>query len=583
MNADASIYEIVTVTVVGANTLTIPGGVANNWTLGTAVAYPLAFGRLGERPELDARTPSKAECDLQFKEASIYARRLNQYPATIPTVGAQIPNLSALPLWPVTPTWSRVLDRTEAQVVFDEVGFGRVESKQVYSQPNARVLEMEFVCRSRDEIAAVDIFCGPKGQVSSFAIPTFRNDLQLAADVAPSTHTITVAVGEYSNAGRSAHQGDPYIAFVEATTFGHSAIDPHKIDTVAGATLTTNQAITIAHSKALARISFLLVARLVESKLPWSYSTDGRARCTLKFLELPNEYSAPSPVLKESFFAYLFVEQSKYPRTWLFTSYEDTIVLGGGQGIFAGSYAPALIGHKVLRRGLDLAAQKLEITSGSFAGNPLSLFFPRQLEGPLKLYVLEGNVADLTEPVKVRFFGKVSKPPPSLTSAQVQLLSDAELQENSRTTCFPRSTTSQFSPTPHGLNPADWKITGTIASIAGNTVVVTSAPANTLVTADATYFNYGNIEIGTTGATYETRLIMSAVAVTGGVQLTLNRPLIKTVATGGAIDLYPGYDGSIEQLTTRFADAINHGGMPFIPDTSPNIKAVNTAQSTGKK
>lgn len=583
MNADASAYEIITIGVVGPASVTVPGGIANNWPKGTAI-YPLIFGRLNERPELDARTPSKAECDLQFKEASVFARRINQYPATIPTVGAQVPNLAAYPLWPVMPTSSRVLDRTEAQIVFDQVGFGRTESKLLYNQPNARILELEFVCRSRDQIAQVEyFFAAMKGDVTPFCIVPPRNDLELAADITPTTSTFTIKTGEYSNAGRTPHQGDPYIGFCETTGFGIQSIDPHKILTVAGATLTTVQPITVAHLKARTRIGFLHLVRVIEPKLAWDYSRDDRATCRLKFLELPNEYTAPSPVLKESFFGYLFVEASKYPRKWLFTSYEDQIVLGGDQGFFAGTYTPALIGHKTLRRTLDLPAQKLTIESGSFPGNPLSLFFPFQLEGKLLLYLIEGSVVDLLEPVKVRFFGEVTAPHPTLKEGQVQLLG-RDLDQSVPQHMF--STVDNFDVLsgPLSQDPEDWKITGTLASIASTTIDVASAPAHTLVVADPTYFNHGEIELGNTGATYETRVILDSVAITGGVRLTLNRPLIKTVATGGAIDLYPGYDFTIDQRTTRFLDPENHGGMPYAPDTSPNIKAVGTANaSSGKK
>jgi hypothetical protein len=281
----------------------------------------------------------------------------------------------------------------------------------------------------------------------------------------------------------------------------------------------------------------------------------------------------------------MFTEQQKYPRSWLFTSYEDSITLPVGQGQFAGTYAPADLSFEQLTKTLDLANQKFTIKAGApFANNPLALFWPYQLEGPLKLYIIEGNFADLTEPVKVRFSGFVTTPTSNLMQAEVKFLSKAADLTVPRSQLMTVDNFDVFDGRPGALDPAAYKITGTITAITDTTITIASAPANTLITADATYFNAGKLEIGTTAATFEGRAIVSAIAVTGGVQLTIDRPLIKTTATGGNADIYPGYDGSYDQLQSRFGAGIIHGGFPNIPDTPPNIKAVKAeAVSGGKK
>lgn len=585
LSSDNSTYEILTASSsvpVSASTLTLGAGLANNWPKGTTL-YPLIFGRLAEsRPQLELITPSKFECDLQFKESSVFAKRVTPYSSTVTVVGSQISNLSTLPLWTLQPNYVRVMDTTEAQVFFGEaVGFGRVDPSVAYATPNVRILEAEFKCRTRDEIAQVEYFFSyVKGQVGKFMIASPRNDLELNEDLPDATDAtkVSIKLNEYSDAGRDPFQGDPYIAFVEPrslTTPGY--IDPHKITTVAGTQLTLAAAVTYAHTKAKTLIAFLHLVRLAEPKIEWSYeSHDSRAVARIRFIELPSEYAAPQTPLKEPFFCYKFVEEQKYPRTWLFTSYEDTIVLPGGQGQFAGSYAPAQISYEQLTRGLDLDNQKLTIKTAGFAGNPLALFFPYQLEGPLRLYIIEGNFADLTEPVNVRFYGYITSPNPNLTQAEVKLLSKSANRKVPRPLLM---TVDNFD-----VDTTALKITGTITAIADTLITIASAAANTLITGDTTYFNAGKLEIGTTSATFEGRAIVSAAAVTGGVQLTIDRPLIKTTATGGSADIYPGYDGSFDQRQARFGDGLNHGGFPNIPDTPPNIKAVKAeAVSGGKK
>jgi hypothetical protein len=586
---DNSTYEIVTASNVTNSTLTV-SALTLNWPKGTTV-YPLIFGRLEEAPDLELITPSKHECDLKFKESSVFAKRVNPYTSTVTLAGAQVPNLAALPLWTLQPSYDELSDTVEAHVVWnDPVGKGRVAASVTYSTtPNARTLTMKFACQSRDEIAqAENFFSYVKGQAGKFLIASPRNDLELAADVS-SGSTITIKLNEYSDATRNPFQGDPYMALVEPRnpiSGDPGYIDPFQIKTVSGVNLTLETGVTVTHAHTVAKtlVAFLHLVRFAEPKIEWTYTSDYSAVATIKFIEQPSEYAALQPALKEPFFGFKFVEEQKYPRTWLFTSYEDAITLAGGQGAYAGTYAPADLSFEQLTKALDLPNQKLTLKVGApFANNPLALFWPYQLEGKLRLYIIEGNFADLTEPVKVRFSGYVTSPKSNLTSAEVKFLTKAADLDVPRAMLMTVDNFDVFDGRPGAPDPATYKITGTIASIADTLVTVTSAAAHTLIVADPTYFNAGRLEIGTTGATFEGRAIISAVAVTGGVQLTIDRPLIKTTATGGSIDIYPGYDGSYAQLESRFGVGIIHGGFPNTPDTPPNIKAVKAETATATK
>src|SRR5207302_7218693 len=133
------------------------------------------------------------------------------------------------------------------------------------------------------------------------------------------------------------------------------------------------------------------------------YHNDGLATARVQFVELPTEYTGSGKTMKEPFFGYIFTEQTPYPNVQRFTSYENQLVIASGA--YAGTYTPANISHSSLRKSLKLDEQKLKIKTGSFTGNPIQKFFPWSLEGPLMLTIIEGNAADLTEAVKVRFIG----------------------------------------------------------------------------------------------------------------------------------------------------------------------------------
>ena len=131
LSADLATYEIVVVDSINDSQITLHSGAANNWPAGTLL-YPLLFGKLAERPSLDSRTPQKVEGALKIIEDSSFARKLNPFAGSIPTVGAGIPAFSTMPLWDIAPAWSQVLDTTEADILYQMIGFGRQEQKYVY-------------------------------------------------------------------------------------------------------------------------------------------------------------------------------------------------------------------------------------------------------------------------------------------------------------------------------------------------------------------------------------------------------------------------------------------------------------------
>jgi hypothetical protein len=276
--------------------------------------------------------------------------------------------------------------------------------------------------------------------------------------------------------------------------------------------------------------------------------------------------------------------EQKYPRTWLFTSYEDAITLAGGQGAYAGTYAPADLSFEQLTKALDLPNQKLTLKVGApFANNPLALFWPYQLEGKLRLYIIEGNFADLTEPVKVRFSGYVTSPKSNLTSAEVKFLTKAADLDVPRAMLMTVDNFDVF------RRPAGAPDPATTRSRARSRASPTHDHDNERGRAHA---HRGGPD-----------LLQRRQARDRHDRRDVRRPRHHERDRGHrrraahdrsaahqddgdrrqCIDIYPGYDGSYAQLESRFGVGIIHGGFPNTPDTPPNIKAVKAETATATK
>src|SRR5581483_4241904 len=332
-------WEILQVSSVTDDLVNLGAGTSRAWPAGTFL-YPLILGRFDPRPELTATSDETAECRIAIKETSGYAARLNPLGGPVPTVGNQIPDFATYKLFNYPCSFVKPLDRTELHALYDQIGFLRTE--QIYLNNRADVrrgIELEFYGGpARERIADIErFFIDRRGRVKLFFVPSWRDDMRLAADLplpgAP--NVIPIEPSEFIDPGRIAWPSDPYIALIDEST---NAVDPHKI-TLARVTperrgpeppepepqqppageLHTLANITVAHKTDATRISNLMLVRFGEDKLEWSYMSDGKATTRLKFLEQISEYVEPQPDLPEPVFLYAFQEDLPTPIIWRFT------------------------------------------------------------------------------------------------------------------------------------------------------------------------------------------------------------------------------------------------------------------------
>ena len=109
------------------------------------------------------------------------------------------------------------------------------------------------------------------------------------------------------------------------------------------------------------------------------------------------------------------------------------------------------------------------------------------------------------------------------------------------------------------VNPAAVRTTGTAAVIVGSVITVNEADP----LADG-FFDGGYIEWLVAPGTYDRRFIVSHVNAAITVDVT---PL--GLAVGQEVRLYPGCDHSIATCQGKFSNALNFGGMPYIPTKNP--------------
>jgi uncharacterized phage protein (TIGR02218 family) len=103
------------------------------------------------------------------------------------------------------------------------------------------------------------------------------------------------------------------------------------------------------------------------------------------------------------------------------------------------------------------------------------------------------------------------------------------------------------------------KVSGTVATITNNLIVVAAAAAK-----PDGYFNGGLFEfLAVDGITHKRAIIGHT-----GANITLSTG-IRQLAETNAVDLFPGCKHTIADCDSTFANKLNYGGWPFSPELNP--------------
>ena len=302
-------------------------------------------------------------------------------------------------------------------------------------------------------------------------------------------------------------------------------------------------------------------SRFDSDNLDVTYTKPNMASASLRLVVLPWEGVDSTPYQKpQTVRLFEFTYQTPTPYLWRFTDHETTLANAEG------SWLPApfeLTSRNT--RDLELSAKPFRLLSHSFTGNPLNLFHPYGPEAPIRIRVIEADLGDLDNGVTLRV-GTVS----DVMQKSRELETECEPFNGILDSPFPsfmiqhKCNWRLFSPQ-CGLSKATYKSSGTIDSIDGAEIVITTAaPEST------GYFAGGFLEIAD-GLNYERRSIIASVKGTGTQTMTLNKPLrINTV--GASLDFFPGCDKKGNTCRSKFSNFTNFSGFENIPEVSPSIK-----------
>jgi hypothetical protein len=125
-------------------------------------------------------------------------------------------------------------------------------------------------------------------------------------------------------------------------------------------------------------------------------------------------------------------------------------------------------------------------------------------------------------------------------------------------------------------NPADFTTTGTITALSsGSPPYVEAAEFGAKATAqnDPNWFALGKVTVGD-----ETRTCTGQ----NGTRLYLNFGFVRA-KVGDAISALAGDDKRVTTCDKKFGQLINHSGMPYIPNNSPQLDSMEQPSATGGK
>ena len=542
-------------------------------------AVPLMVGFLKDLPDPELLLDTAAKVDYHFVDADVYPMTPPAYvpPAGLNTAGG------VRPLFPFTPDWSTVPQSGQAEVDIDsrQIGQLRTLARAYYAQRSRRKVTQSFRLCDADPFNLLSFFVSMGGETNNFWLGAALSEAGLTANVTAAATALQVDNG--ADLGTN--------AFVLLNDNINRA--PLAVSSVAGNTWNLSAAPGTAFTAANTRIESLVLARFDDLKLTISFQRPDLADATLKFCELPWETNA---VAGETYgttmgalpvTAILFVFTLTTPSgttTWRFTSFERNLTDAG-----ANTYTSAPMEFDAITETAVLDRQDLTIKSRNFAGNPLSLLVPFNLEWPLLIQIIEADITGSTAGnLRTYFWGEVGKckVEPPFIDATCMTLNSIFDRNVPRRLCQWTDNWVLFEPA-NGLLPGNWQ---------WNAVVVSyNAPSGTLVVGTITSTNpaaivahwfaagYCIITSAATGA-QQVRMIGDNLVPAGGqMSVYLSSPLGTAPAVGDVVNLFAGYDMTAATCIAKFNNYANFGGFPFMPAGNPTVLSITQPVGGGKK
>lgn len=477
--------------------------------------------------------------------------------------------------------WREFGQAFTAKVVRERIGFGREQFEKIYTQANASEAELRAISRSQAEIGQMLRFFQIQGVGGAFWVPVWRSSATLAANITAASVTFTVD----SNSGLRV--GD-WVAFVQPSGIVARA----KITAIAGTTITVSQA-PGALAKAETLVVPLVLARMQKPRLQIDWSNSDVAEARFLVSEVPPEYFPDSGqtiskdlgLLLTRGYLYEFTQTiGGVTTTTRLTSYEKALTVLGQ------SYTARKIDHGSIKQSLFLDRDEIEIRSDVIAGDPLVKIATNQSEAPLRLVIKSVDViGSVGTDSQVLFAGDVVSVSVKGSRVSAKAVSAGTVFDRQ----YPRfrmqvGCNHQLFSAGCTLLASNWRFTGTITNpgtpgFPFTFAIGSLAKTGGLPTVGAGYFSGGWMEIGSGASLVRRAIIDNTAEASGALTVTLSRDPSPFPSAGAAIALYPGCNGAFATCSSKFSNALNFGGHPFMPTSNPSMFRVSKNIGGGKK
>ena len=295
MNGNSRQYEVIEIASRTNTTLTPTAPIASrDWPAGT-MAFPCVIARLTDQPELTHRSSSLATAEIKFQLASLSTPLFfSQDPPVENTM--LLTQFRGWQVFDFEPEWSEA-----PKLRYDRslIEFSNGRGFPIVADEAARaftMLEHQWVLSGRlEHVAFIRSLQYLRGRARPVWVPTYADDLTLAAPIASGASTITVSANGYYATGGA--RDDRRYIMIE-TDDGDRMF--REITSVASAgnnhTLGVSPAITKAVSvDQVVRISFLILCRLNHDGVSVEHKTDtlGVSAVQMTFRSAPNSRNTP--------------------------------------------------------------------------------------------------------------------------------------------------------------------------------------------------------------------------------------------------------------------------------------------------
>jgi len=487
------------------------------------------------------------------------------------------PKIFALPV-----DWREFGQSFENKAIRDQIGFGREKFEKVYTLTNASESELRAISQNQNEIGKMLRFFQLHGTGGSFWVPVWRSATNLSANIAAASVTLTVQSANGFKVG-------DWLAFMQPA----GIVARSRVVSIVGTTITVSSA-PGALSKDATVVAPLVLARVQRPRLQLDWSNDSVAEARFLVSEVPQEYFEGTDQITSKNLGLLLTRGYIYElsqtiegttTTTRLTSFERNLTVLGQ------TYTARKIDHGSIKQSLFLDRDEIDVRSDVVAADPFVKIATNQSEAPLRLTIKSVDVVgSVGTDSQVLFTGDVVSVAVNGSRLTAKAVSAGTVFDRQ----YPRfrmqvgCNHSLFS-VGCGLLTSNWKFTGTITNpgtagfpfefVLGSIARVVGV----LPTISAGWFSGGWIEIGS-GASMVRRAIINNTALSAGsLTVTLSRDPTPFPAAGTTVALYPGCDGAFNTCSSKFSNALNFGGHPFLPPSNPSMFRVSKNIGGGKK